>query len=66
MNAVTSIAFGHGRTYITPEDVAEALATGRDPDAIRLDVLEVIGKQTQFGAEDAGLCAFMAWRGLPD
>lgn len=64
MNSVTEIARAAGRSYITPEDVSDALE--RRPSAkVRLDVLEVLGKQTDFGAEDAGLCAFIAWRGDP-
>lgn len=62
MNVITQIAKGHDRKYITPEDVSDALS-GHPPDRVRLDVLEVLGKQTDFGAEDGGLCAFIAWRG---
>jgi len=63
--SVTRIAENDGRDYITPEDVSDALKNvpkGR----VRLDVLAVLGKQTNFGAEDAGLCAFVAWQGIPE
>lgn len=64
MNKVTAIAARAGRDYITPEDVQEAMDENRDdPHGIRIDVLEVLGKQTAFGAEDAGLCAFVAFKG---
>ena len=64
-NSITPIAVAEGRNCITPEDVSEALSRS-PPDKVRLDVLEVIGKQTGFGAEDANLCAFIAWRGVDD
>lgn len=62
MNCVTGIAKAEGRDYITPEDVGDALKKF-DADKVRLDVLEVLGKQAGFGAEDKGLCAFVAWEG---
>lgn len=61
--SIMQIAKRAGRDYITPADVSEALKNS-DRDSVRLDVLAVIGKQTQFGAEDIGLCAFIAWRGF--
>lgn len=64
MNSVTIIAHAAGRSYITPEDVSDALEM-HNADRVRLDVLAVIGKQTDFEAEDAGLCAFIAWHGTP-
>lgn len=64
MNCVTEIAQLDGRGYITPEDVSAALEK-HGADRVRLDVLKVLGKQTAFGAEDSGLCAFIAWRGTP-
>lgn len=61
-NRVTEVALEDGRDYITHEDVSEAIKRS-DEYTVRMNVLEVIGKQTTFGAEDAGLCAFIAWRG---
>jgi hypothetical protein len=61
MNCITSIAAAAGRDYIMPEDVGEALLS-HEATQVAIDVLEVIGKQTDFGAEDTGLCAFIAWR----
>jgi len=58
---VTKVSEKAGRKYITPEDVSDALKewpVGR----VRADVLAVIAKQTEYGCEDAGLCAFIAWR----
>lgn len=49
-----------GRDYITPEDVHDAYASGCSADAIRRDVLLVLGRVSGVGAEDAGLCAFVA------
>lgn len=61
LNIVTNIAKEKGRDYITPEDVAEAVKKqGQDMPAIQRSVLEVIAKQTEFGIEDASLCAFIA------
>ena len=65
VNSVTVIAASKSRDYITPEDVSQALRMETNTDKVRRDVLEVLGKQTTFGAEDAGLCAFIAWRGTP-
>jgi hypothetical protein len=64
MNCIIEIAKTEGRDYITPEDVADALKKF-DVNKVRLDVLEVLGKQVGFGAEDCGLCAFVAWEGKP-
>jgi hypothetical protein len=67
MNSVTQIAARAGRKYITPEDVEKAMEAHRnDPDLVRLDVLEVLGKLTNFGAEDPSLCAFVAFEGPND
>jgi hypothetical protein len=64
MNKVIEIAEKEGRYYITPEDVEQAMnENSDDPHGIRIDVLEVLGKQTAFGAEDSGLCAFVAFKG---
>jgi len=62
MNIIISIAKVNKRDYITPEDVASALGEF-DVNKVRLDVLEVLGKHSGYGAEDAGLCAFVAWEG---
>lgn len=65
MNRIIKIAqIKREDKYITPEDVEDALKTGRFTTAfVRKDLLEILGKQTKYGAEDAGLCAFIAWRG---
>ena len=63
-NCVAAIAAVAGRNYITPEDVSKAFER-YDPHMVRIDVLEVLGKKTEFGAEDASLCAFVAWEGKP-
>lgn len=61
-NDVVKIAVADGRTYITPEDVAEAFKT--IPEAkVRLDVLEVLGNCSGFGVEDDDLTAFVAFEG---
>ncbi len=69
MNCVIAIAMENrsatksGYKYITPEDVTEALQKGIDVNTVRLDVLEVLGGTTDFGAEDSELCAWLAWEG---
>lgn len=64
LNTVTKIANDAGRDYITPEDVQQAMKEHRnDPHRVRIDVLEVLGKQTAYGAEDSGLCSFVAFSG---
>ncbi len=64
MNSVIGIAKKHQRNYITPEDVSEALKLSRfASNRVRLEVLEVLAKQTDYGAEDSSLCAFIAWKG---
>ncbi len=60
--SVTRIAQKSGRDYITPEDVGDALRTV-PLERVRRDVLAVLAHQTDFGAEDSGLCAFVAWDG---
>ena len=62
--SVTGIARKAGRDYITPEDIADALKVS-PVDTVRLDVLAVLGGTTGFGAEDRGLCAYVAWKGEP-
>jgi hypothetical protein len=65
MNCLVEMAKAKGRSYITPEDVGDALekcVTPNDTDIVRLDLLEVLGNQTGFSAEDYGLCAFIAWK----
>jgi hypothetical protein len=62
LNCVAAIAHREGRTYITPEDVGEALQSHSLP-RVRRAVLEVLGKATDFGAEDDSLCAFIAFKG---
>ena len=64
MNAITAIAAAKGLNHITPEDVQAAIdAHPDDIHRVRIDLLEVLGRQTDFGAEDSGLCAFIAFRG---
>jgi hypothetical protein len=56
-----------GYDSITPETVGDALQQGHDPATVALDVLAVIGKQVpSVGAEDASLCAFIAYRAIID
>ena len=59
-NCVIAIAKADGRDYITPEDVSQAINEDNDVTKVRLDVLEVL---SGWGAEDSGLCAFIAFRG---
>lgn len=59
---LTSIAEQHGRNYVTPEDVSEALASHALKYLIRMEVLALIGAQSKYGIEDASLCAFIAWK----
>ena len=61
---LTSIAEQHGRNYVTPEDVSEALDSHASKDLIRMEVLALVGRQSKYGIEDAGLCACIAWRGM--
>ena len=50
--------------YVTPEDVTYALSQRRFSSTdIRMNMLEILGNQTEYGAEDASLCAFLAWKG---
>lgn len=63
-NVVVELAKTRGRDYITPEDVSDAIRAGNVPE-VRRDVLEVIAKCAGAGAEDASLCAYIAWRGTP-
>lgn len=67
MNKVIVIAEQAGRNYITPEDVQQAInEKPSDPHGIRIDVLEVIARQTNFGVEDISLCAFVAFNGVSE
>lgn len=61
-NVITQYAEKRGRSYITPEDV-KACVRKFGVTKTRLDVLQVLRNITNFGAEDAGLCAFLAWDG---
>lgn len=54
-----------GEFYITPEGVADALDAGADPVSVAREVLAILGKQANVGAEDGGLCAYIAWRAMP-
>lgn len=60
---VSSLARSHGREYITPEDIGDALKSGADETLVRLEVLAHLGNQTSFGCEDSGCCAFVAYGG---
>ena len=60
-NCVIPYAEKAGRDYITPDDIQRALLAGEDADIVRYDVLAVLGKTTDYGWEDASLCAFTAW-----
>ncbi len=52
------------RKYITPDDVTDALKkTPFSTSQIRLDLLEIMGKQTGFGVTQPALCAYLAWKG---
>ncbi len=52
------------RKYITPEDVEEALQCGRfTTGRTRMELLEIMGKQTKYGVRDGKRCAFLAWQG---
>jgi predicted ATP-dependent protease len=64
MNSIIEIAKKDGRDYVTPEDVSEALKQSRfSSQRVRLEILEILAKQTDYGAEDSSLCAFIAWKG---
>lgn len=69
MNCIAEIAQRDGRKYITSEDVEDALRD-HNPATVRLDLLEILGKQPTFGivfgVEDYSLCAFVAWSGTVD
>jgi hypothetical protein len=64
-NCVITIAKANDRVYITPEDITEAFKSN-DETTVRLDVLEVLGDISGFGAEDRSLCAYVAYMGKPD
>lgn len=63
MNCVIKIARAAGRNFIKPEDVNLAL---RDfpAEIVRIAVLEVMGRQTDFRIVDFSLCAYVAWQGV--
>ena len=67
MNSIIVIAKKNKRDYVSPEDVTKAIQnTGYTTDGIvrvRLELLEILGRQTGYGVEDASLCAYIAWRG---
>lgn len=63
INSLITIATKNGRDYVTPEDVDEAFKSGIEANIVRLEVLQIIGKQTEFGIEDSSLCAFIAYKG---
>ncbi len=52
------------RKYITPDDVSFALKESRvSTTVIRHDLLEIMGKQTDYGVVEEAECAFLVWRG---
>lgn len=64
-NLLIEHAASKGRDYITPEDVADVLASAPDrQDAMRVvvgqDLLRILGRIDRAGVEDPGLCAFVA------
>jgi hypothetical protein len=61
-NCVAQIAHKNDRTYITPEDVTEALKTN-DENKVLLDVMEVFANVSGFGVEDQQLTAQTAYLG---
>ena len=64
MNSIIEIARKNGRDYVTPKDVLEALKQSRfSSQKVRLEILEILAKQTNYEVEDSNLCAFIAWRG---
>ena len=54
---VREIASREGRSYITPEDVTEAIQTGCSQTDVWMHVLEAVDAKA---AEDQSLCAFIA------
>jgi hypothetical protein len=54
---LVDFAAAEGRTYITPEDVQDAIDAGADRLALYTELLQWIERR---GAEDASLCAFVA------
>lgn len=67
MNRLVELANLDGRHYITPEDVIDALMESEcDPSKVRLDLLEILGKQIGFGALDQARCAAIAFMGRPE
>lgn len=65
MNKVIEVAISKRKEkYITPEDVTDALGQGRfTTQLVQKDLLEILGKQTNYGIEDYSLCAYVAWKG---
>lgn len=59
---LAELAAEHKRDYITPEDVQEAINAGAERLFLWEELLAILGKQRSLGAEDAGLCCFIAWR----
>lgn len=55
-----TLAKGEERDYITPEDVQAAIDAGVDKFVLWDELLAILGKQRDLGAEDASLCCFIA------
>ena len=52
------------RKYITPDDVSDALKDRRFTTTdIRYLLLEIMGKQTDYGVVEEAECAFLVWQG---
>lgn len=64
-NKIIAIAkLRRSRKYITPDDVTDALKDARfTTPQVRLNLLEIMGKQTGFGITQPALCAYLAWKG---
>lgn len=58
------IAKEHGREYVTPEDVHDAINEGTPIDQVRLEVLKILGNIAGTYCEDGSLCAFIAFKGI--
>jgi hypothetical protein len=62
-NVLAQMAMAEGRSYIHPGDITEALEAGHSEDKVRLDTLEILAENAGFSCEDAGLIAWLAYKG---
>ena len=60
MKSIIAIAKHAGRDYVTPEDVGDAIQNGASKRRVQIELLKIIGRQMDMGAEDASLCAFVS------